>query len=389
MRDGSREFTPPKTDIREMIKESMEELPGDVTNAEKPLNPEFFKGEVADFAAQAKAIDKSYEESGQSLPSQAEAIEKAYERDKKVEAKGFRSQAEGIDVAYAREGGKSFDSRLSGEKHASQREIWQHEENLRERNHERLTLQEQLRGLEAQEYKLSRDLLSAGEDAPRDEFWAVRKDIKSLRKRMAEVIGEMTESTSLINSLQKSIDVIDVGFTKEEEAWFNTKESAREKIEEQKRDLQRQLIGSSRFLNEQMAARDRLIVEKDRAERESEERKAGSWLEKVKAVFKRIGPVRNMDNEIARMNGEIEASFGKAESLVKGIKALDALLEGGKGEKLASLKADFAGYYSRVREEREEKYREMMRELAREMGVELKEEGFGEEVKEEPMKKAA
>jgi hypothetical protein len=278
-----------------------------------------------------------------------------------------------------------FSKSVDRAKYVMEREVWQHEENLRALNRERLTLQEGLRSLEAQEYTLYQGLLK-DENAPRDEFWGVRKDIKIRREKLAKVEGEMTERQSLIDSLRREMD-----FSPLEEEWFNKKEIAKAELEAKKRTLQEELRGSSQLITDKMAARDQLILERNASERKGEEKEKrwslSLWVDKVKKVLREIGTVRNLDNEIARMNAEIEASLRKAEGLVEGIKALDALLQKGEKARIGSFGAERLAEYRRVKEAQEQ----TMEELAIEMGVVLggEEEAVVEEVEEEPMRRAA
>jgi len=211
---------------------------------------------------------------------------------------------------------------------------------------------------------------------------ALREESSDLEKKLAKVAGEIAERTSLINTLQKSIDV--AGFSKEEEAWLDNRESAREELEKRKRALQEQLVGSTQGIMDQMAERDSLMLERGEAKiRKDKERGTWSlWVDKVKNVLRGIGSEKNLDNEIARMNGEIEVSFRKAENLIEGIKALDALVKDGEKAKVGSFGAERLAEYREIKAKQEQTMEQLKEEMdAVLVGV--------EEVEEEPMKKAA
>jgi len=99
-------------------------------------------------------------------------------------------------------------------------------------------------------------------------------------------------------------------------------------------------------------------------------------------VLRGIGSEKNLDNEIARMNGEIEVSFRKAENLIEGIKALDALVKDGEKAKVGSFGAERLAEYREIKAKQEQTMEQLKEEMdAVLVGV--------EEVEEEPMKKAA
>jgi len=334
----------------------------------------------------ASDIGKGMVDAFEEFDKRQEARSRAIERYKKEEA-------EKLNAAYPSEMAEGdFSKSVDSERNEAEREIWQHEENIRKLNQERATLQAQLNGLVAQQEDVRGQLyvaLEGNTDTPyaeqvalRNEYMALREESSDLEKKLAKVAGEIAERTSLINTLQKSIDV--AGFSKEEEAWLDNRESAREELEKRKRALQEQLVGSTQGIMDQMAERDSLMLERGEAKiRKDKERGTWSlWVDKVKNVLRGIGSEKNLDNEIARMNGEIEVSFRKAENLIEGIKALDALVKDGEKAKVGSFGAERLAEYREIKAKQEQTMEQLKEEMdAVLVGV--------EEVEEEPMKKAA
>jgi len=93
----------------------------------------------------ASDIGKGMVDAFEEFDKRQEARSRAIERYKKEEA-------EKLNAAYPSEMAEGdFSKSVDSERNEAEREIWQHEENIRKLNQERATLQAQLNGLVAQQ----------------------------------------------------------------------------------------------------------------------------------------------------------------------------------------------------------------------------------------------
>ena len=100
-------------------------------------------------------------------------------------------------------------------------------------------------------------------------------------------------------------------------------------------------------------------------------------------VFRTKREVVSLDDEIASLNAEIEASFRRAENLIEDIKQIDGLLENGEAAEVSLETAHQDDDIQIVREQKEKM--QSLEELAGEMGVDI----TAQEAPREEIKKAA
>ena len=393
MRDGGLGSIPPEelTQIDKIIGKdkdvSQEEM---AKRATEPLEEDLQKG-----MDEAATVFNERKEEERMLSGSFEKAQQAHEKDaaerRAREREDLLSQVEEINKANEAEGAFDVGHDQKKEKlEATQREIWLNEDGLDSLNLQRSSIVLETRGLESQKNQLYSDLIKLNTDEEREndprysEYQAIFLELKSRQKELAKVDGLIAEKRSLNRQLQKEIGNADVSsISSEEEGWFENQEAARVELENRKRALQEQLIGSSAMINEMITQRDSFILQKGEAQRRDEEAKKGTWVGKLKMVFRTKREVVSLDDEIASLNAEIEASFRRAENLIEDIKQIDGLLENGEAAEVSLETAHQDDDIQIVREQKEKM--QSLEELAGEMGVDI----TAQEAPREEIKKAA